>query len=144
MDFIDAIKKRVRADWDIMIVITGEVGCGKSTLGQILGFRLDDLFDQTKNIVYIPTTESMISTFNAIDRYQVFMLDEALELFYKMDFMKEYQKTLIKLYARERKQNKISILCLPAFTDLTKQLRDKRVKIWIHIIERGFGLIFTK
>lgn len=143
-DFIGGIKKRVRNDWDIVICITGEEGSGKSTLAQILGFKLDKNFDQTKNIVYIPTPDNIKKIFNELKPYSVLLIDEASEVFYKMDFMKDFQKTLVKMYKRERKQNKITLLCLPSFIDLTKSMRNDRVKIWIHVFKRGLAGIFVK
>lgn len=143
-DFIDMIKKRVRNDWDAMIVITGEHGVGKSTCMQILGFGLDENFDQEKNISYIPTARNITEKFNGLNQYQVMGIDEAMEVMFKQDFMKDFQKTLIKMYARERKQNKITIMCIPSFADLNKSFRNNRVKYWIYIVERGHGIIMCR
>jgi len=142
--FTENIMKRVRNDWDAMIVITGDHGVGKSTLMQQFGFEMDAKFDQKVNISYIPTVESIIQKFNALDKYQVFGIDEAMEVMYKNDFMKGFQKAIIKMYARERKQNKITIMCIPSFADLSKTFRNSRVKYWIYVAERGHGVILCR
>lgn len=136
--------RRVRNDWDAMIVITGDHGVGKSTLMQQFGFEMDAKFDQKINISYIPTVESIIQKFNALDKFQVFGIDEAMEVMYKNDFMKGFQKALIKMYARERKQNKITIMCIPSFADLSKTFRNTRVKYWVYIAERGHGVLMCR
>lgn len=141
---IKNIKKRVHQDSDIVILITGDEGTGKSTLMQVLGFNLDTNFDQIKNIAYIPSPESIIKKFNELKPFSVFGIDEGTEVFYKMDFMKSFQTMLVKMYKRERKQNKISIICMPTINDLTGALKNSRVRLWIHIVERGIGVIMCR
>ena len=143
-NFTQNIMKRVRNDWDAMIVITGEHGVGKSTLMQQFGFEMDKHFDQKNNISYIPTVKNITEKFNAIQKFQVFGIDEAMEVMYKQDFMKDFQKALIKMYARERKQNKITIMCIPAFGDLSKTFRNTRVKYWIYVAERGHAVLLCR
>ena len=144
IDWIEAIKKRVRNDFDIVICVTGEEGIGKSTLAMQMGFLLDDKFDIKKNVCFVPTPENVKKQFGEIDRYGCLVIDEGTEVFYKLDWMTSFQKTLVKMFKRERKQNKIVIICLPAFMDLTKSMRNDRVKLWFHVFKRGLAGIFTK
>ena len=140
----DHIKNHVHNDWDMIILITGTEGSGKSVLSQTIGFEIDDNFDQIKNISYIPDSDEIIKKFNSLKQYSYFSIDEGAEIFYKMDFMKAYQTTLVKMYKRERKQNKITGICIPKITDLTRAMRDDRVKLWIHCVSRGRGVVMVK
>ena len=143
-NFTQSIMERVRHEWDAIIIVSGERGVGKTTCMQTFGFEMDNKFDQSKNISYIPTEQDIIDRFNSLAAYQVLGIDEAMEIMYKQDFMKGFQKTLIKMYGRERKQFKITIMCIPAFADLTKTFRNTFVKYWIYIAERGHGVILCK
>lgn len=141
-NLIKNIRKHLRQDYDTVIVITGTFeGVGKSTLMQFLGFKVDDNFDQIKNICYIPTSEQIIEKFNGINRYGLLGLDEGSEVFYKMDFMSEVQTSLVKMLKRDRKENKAVVICIPQFTDLAKSVRDGKVKLWIHILKRGKAVV---
>lgn len=144
VSLVNAIKARVNNKWDIVIAIDGEEGSGKSTLGIIMGYLLDDKFDLEANVSYLPSTKQMETKFWSLKSKQVFMVDEAIKALYKMRFMDKFQNRINEMYATERWQSKITLLLLPRFTDLNEFFRNHRVKFWIHIVDRGHAVAFAK
>jgi len=141
---ISAIKKRIDRDWDIVIAIDGEEGVGKSTLAMIMGILLDKKFNLHNNIAYLPTHQEIEQKFTDLGSKQTFVVDEAIKAMYKMRFMDKLQTRINEMYATERWQNKVTILCIPRFTDLNEYFRNHRVKFWVHIIDRGLAIVFHK
>jgi len=135
---------RVADDWDMVIAVTGEEGVGKSTLGAILAKEIDPVFDWIRSVAYLPTHKEVEDKFFSLKSKQVFLVDEAIKVLYKLKWADKLQIRINEMYATERWQNKITILCIPRFTDLNEMFRNHRVKIWIHVIERGYAVAFIK
>jgi len=142
--FANLVRRRLKKDWDLVIAITGEEGCGKSTLGMILGALIDPRFDLQKNVSYLPNEKEIKEEFRRLKKYQCYVIDEAIRSLYKMNFMTGLQQSLIQMWATERFQNKCTILILPRFKDLTENFRNHRVKIWIHVITRGHAIAYIR
>ncbi len=142
--FCRAAEKRVADDWDMVIAITGEEGVGKSTLGVVLSQEMDDRFDWIRSVAYLPSHKEIEDKFFALKSKQVFLVDEAIKVLYKLKWADKLQIRINEMYATERWQNKITILCIPRFTDLNEMFRNHRVKIWIHVMERGHAVAFIK
>lgn len=138
------IRARLRKDWDIVIAITGEEGSGKSTLAIALSMLIDDKFDLERNVVYIPDAEELKKEFMALKQYQCYLVDEAIRAAHKYKWHDALQQKLTEIYATERFQNKATLLLIPNFQDLTKSFRDYRVKLRIHVFERGHAMAFVK
>lgn len=136
--------ERVADDWDMVIAITGEEGSGKSTLGGVLAKEIDPKFDWIRSVAYLPTHKEVEDKFFSLQSKQVFLVDEAIKVLYKLKWADKLQIRINEMYATERWQNKITILCIPRFTDLNEMFRNHRVKIWIHVIERGHAVAFIK
>lgn len=142
--FCNLVKRRLRADWDIVLGITGEEGCGKSTLAMLLAGLIDEKFDFEKNVSFLPDAEEITKEFTSLKKYQCYVIDEAIRALYKLNFMTNLQQTLIQMWATERFQNKATIMVIPRFRDLTENFRNHRVKIWIHVITRGHAVVYIR
>lgn len=86
-----------------------------------------------------------------LPRYSAIVADEAIKSLYKLHWQNKMQQFINILYAICRQENKLSILCIPRFSDLNEFFRQHRVKFWIHIIDEisrnkdvGHAVIFTK
>ncbi len=143
-DFANLVKRRLRQDWDLVIAITGEEGCGKSTFAMILGALIDRRFDFEKNVSFLPDEKEIRNEFRRLKKYQCYVIDEAIRSLYKMNFMSSLQQSLIQMWATERFQNKATILVLPRFKDLTENFRNHRVKVWIHVLARGHAVAYIR
>ncbi len=129
------INERVRDDYDAVMAITGGEGVGKSTFGIQLGKAIDTNFTLEKNILFY--AENMIDQMRGNPRYSYNMVDEAARALYSRTWY-EKRQILINKYLRVcRKENKILALIIPNFWDLDSGIRNKRVLIWIWILERN-------
>jgi septin family protein len=138
------IRRRLRKDWDIVIAISGEEGSGKSTFGILLSSLIDKKWNLLDNMALIPDEKEVVREYCKLNKYQCYMIDEAVRAFYKMNFMTTMTQTLVKMWATERYQNKATLLLIPRFTDLVENFRNHRVKLWIHIIARGKGIAYIR
>ena len=138
------IKKRLRSDFDLVIAITGEEGVGKSTIAIWLAVLIDPKFNFENNMSFFPDPNKVTREYHALKKYSVYILDEAVRAVYKMDWQSKLQQSLVKMYTTERWQNKVSILCIPRFWDLAGHFRTHRVKVWIHVMERGHAFVYIK
>ena len=138
------IRKRLRKDWDLVICITGEEGCGKSTLGMLIGAITDKRFNLKDNVAFLPDEKQIVKEYTKLKKYQCYVIDEAIRALYKMSFMTSMTQTLVRMWATERYQNKCTVLILPRFKDLTENFRNHRVKLWIHVISRGIAVVYTR
>lgn len=141
---IKVIRTRVRMDWDIVIAVTGEEGVGKSTLNIIIGIGCDENFNFEDNIIYLPSIKKVKEKAIKLKPYSVIDLDEAIKILYKNEWFTRLQIFLRKLFKIFRKENKIWLLAMPGFTDFTTSFRNTRIKVWIHIIDRGKAIVFIK
>ena len=144
IDMCNSISGRLKNDWDCCICVSGEERVGKSSLACILGFIMDNRFHLNKNVAYLPNHQEIEEKFWELKAKQIFVIDEAIKALYKLRFMDRFQTRINEMYATEGWQNKVTILCIPRFTDLNEFFRNDRVKFWIHVPDRGHAVIFAK
>jgi len=145
IDFSNALRDRLEDDWDIVVALTGENGVGKTTLGILLGFLTDgNGFDLKKNVAYFPDAKEIINKFNDLEPHSFFDITEAGKSLYKLRWMEKLQVAINQMYITERWQNKATGLEIPRFTDLNDYFRNHRVKVWIQVVDRGFGIAFLR
>lgn len=142
--FAKILKKRIEKDWDVVIAITGEEGSGKSNLAIQIGKRVDPEFSLERNELKTTNIEEIEQKLKNLRKGSVIIADEAIKMLYKREWMTSSQIFINKLYTLARKENKITILCIPRFSDLNEYFRNHRVKFWIHILSRGHAVVFTK
>jgi adenylate kinase family enzyme len=138
------VKRRLHKDWDIVIAITGEEGSGKSSLAIQLGRLIDKDFDLEKNELFSPTTKELKKKMIGLPKFAVIIVDEAIKTMYKLNWSSRLSIFMNQLYALARKENKATILCMPRFRDFNEYFRNHRIKVWIHILERGRAVMFAK
>lgn len=138
----DLIKTRQDSDMDAVLAISSDEGLGKSTLSIQLAMLIIQNFDLEKNMAY--ANKEIMAKFKDLEPNKGLIIDEAIRAIYKRDWMKNLNKTLIKLFAQIRFKRLFIILNIPNFLDLDKQIRNHRVFMWIHIYERGKAVIFKR
>lgn len=133
---IREIKAKLRLNWDRVIAVTGYEGTGKSSLALYLAYLLSDEFDIDGHLSLIPDAEEIKRKFKSVSQYGVYVIDEAVKALHKQDWHNKLQQTLIKMYATERWQNKVTIVVMPRFSEFTENFRNHRIKLWFHVFAR--------
>lgn len=138
----NVLKKKTREDSDAVIGITGPEGVSKSTLANHIGFHTDKHYTLEKNCLFSPDEESMVKAITNLPRFSAVNADEAIKILYKQQWW--VQVFINKFYRLCRQDNKISILCMPRFAEFNEGFRNHRILIWIHLLDRGIGVVFMK
>lgn len=142
------IRKSTKQNRDCVVVISGETGVGKSTLGyQLLkkylrlkpDVNIEHIFE--KHFVY--TRASLVEKIKTFKKGSIIVIDEAINALFRRDFMKGKQKELIKLLNMCRDRNLVLIFNIPNFWDLDTTIRDFRIRLWIYVDERGMAYVFA-
>lgn len=136
------IKRRVREDWDLVIGITGEEGVGKSTCANQIGFKTDKKYTLEKNVLYSPSKKKVEETIKALPRFSTVNGDEAIKVLNKYLWHQPASIFLNMFYRLCRQENQTSIMVMPRFIEFNEGFRNHRIKLWIHVIDRGIGVLF--
>lgn len=124
---------------DCVISISGQTGEGKSVLGLLIAKEYDKRFDYDRNLIYSRRElKEKIETFPA----SAFIIDEAINVLYKREWNKGTQKDLIKLLNICRSKGHLLIFIQPAFTDMDKDIRRERIRLWLYVAKRGTGIVY--
>jgi len=131
-----AIRERLMNDMDLVICIDGEEGSGKSTFAIQLARKINEQFTLKNNVLFAPTIEIVQKAVTTLPKYSPIILDEAVNVAYKMDFATSLSKWLKKFFNLARQENQCVMLLIPNFMDLDSYYRNHRVKMWIKVIGR--------
>jgi hypothetical protein len=132
-------KKLTRNKKDCVISITGATGEGKSVLAVHIAKEYDRKFDYDRNLIYSrEELKEKIESFKP----SAFIIDEAINVVYKREWNKGSQKDLIKLLNICRSKGHLLIFVQPSFTDMDKDVRNERIRLWIYVKKRGIGVVF--
>jgi len=141
-------KKFLKNDDDCPIAITGRERVGKSTLALEMAYLL---LKQQKvrlqwnkiienNIGY--RHEEVIKKIKALPEQSPFIADESIRGMYKMDFMSVQGREMVKMFSQIGMKNDLFLFNIPRFWDLLENIRNHRVKFWVHIVARGYAVVF--
>lgn len=125
--------------FDGLIVIDGNRGLGKSTLGMKLALRFEQ-FKPRHDIVF---ARGDVIRHIAEKKFGVTLADEMINVTYNRDFYSEDQKKLLKMLNMYRDSCNLLIACVPNFFDLDKQYR-ALCKMRLNVVRRGLAIIHTK
>ena len=143
-DISDYMLTRVNNDFDCVVAVTGDEGVGKSSLAMWLAMLTDKKFSVKDSVVFSPKTQDAISQVKKLHRYGSIVMDEGIKMAYKLNWQNKVQQLLNMVYTLNRAENKMTIICIPQFTDLNTFFRKHRVYFWIHVYARGRAVVFKK
>lgn len=134
----DEIKSPTEIGKDCVVALTGEEGEGKSLSATQIARAIFPEFDLWNNIIYSKYPAEYNDKYKMLLSGVPFQIDEAIELMYKMDFMKYDVKELVKKFAAQQRKEKhaIYLLCISCLKDLSTYWREHRVKYWIELMPR--------
>ena len=129
-NLLDQSIKYIKQDWDMMFIVDGEEGSGKSVLSQQNAFYCDQSFNIDR-VAMTPEELLKVITTNK-EKYKSFTYDEALGGLSTRNTMSKTNKLLVGTFAECRQQNMFGFITLPSFFDLDKNLALWRVRGLFH------------
>ncbi len=143
-----SICNRLQNRFDAFIVIEGNRGYGKSTLGYQLMKKVKQemknrgiegyKFSPRRDLLY--DRMEVIKFFN--DKNRSAMADEMVNVSFSRDFYNEDQKDLIKIINMNRDHFNFCISCIPHFKNLDTQIK-RLTSMRITVVRRGLAIIQT-
>ena len=133
------------ADWDIVNVVTGTPGVGKSVFNFWLTYEIYSVARERgiANIYFNPIRDLWFSRDEVNDwlddaeQFSTGAADEGVGMFYARDYHEPEQKALLKKMDRMREEkNFVFSILIPNFFSVDSHIRNGRVSFWIHLDER--------
>ena len=145
---VNTICNRLLNEFDVVMVIEGKRGLGKSTLGFKLMLLVKRemkkrgikgyLFSPRRDLLY--ERQEVLKFFHK--RQHSGLADEMVNVSFNRDFYNEDQKDLIKMINMNRDHNNFFISCVPQFKVLDNQIKNL-ASMKITVVRRGLALIHT-
>lgn len=127
---LDTAKRVVRSDWDMVFVIDGTEGGGKSVIGQQCAAYVDPTFNISR-ICFTP--QDFIKCVEEADNYQAIIYDESYGGLGSRGTMSNVNKTLVKMLTEIRFKNLFIFIIIPTFFDMDKYVALWRSRALIHV-----------
>lgn len=138
---LDVVFQKVtKDDWDNVLIIGGDEGIGKTTLGlhifeywySLLKYELSPRLIE-KVALSLP---QFLKAFKGLKRYELEVYDEAGELS-SLRMMNKFNYAITKAYEVVRGENLFTILILPDVFYLNPFFSTRRARGYIHVYSRG-------
>lgn len=132
---LDIMNQAIREDWDVIGLIDGYEGCGKSTLAFQICAYMDKTFNNSR-VVFTPKefTDAILKA----EKYTAIVYDEARRGLNARRSMSEVNVALTNMLAEIRQKNLIVLIILPSFFDLDKNIACWRTKFLVHVYTNGY------
>ena len=142
---LDIAKNVIKKDWDMLFVIDGSEGSGKSVLAMQIAKYCDDNFNLDR-IVFNPKMFKQ-AILNA-KPYEAVVYDEAYTGLSSRSTMTLINRTLVSMLAEIRQKNLFVFVVMPCFFDLDKYVALWRSRALLHVytgknFERGYFAFFN-
>jgi DNA polymerase III delta prime subunit len=132
------LRSRIAERWHNVVAVTGEPGCGKSTLALRLARDLDRGFSADQ-VAYCAS--DMLALYRRLGHGQVAVYDEAILGLLSNDFQSPEARELVKAVNVVRAKGITVFLCIPDIHRLLAAWREEAVRFWVHCESdpRGLG-----
>ncbi len=132
----DEILFRRNHGYDNVIINSGDEREGKTTWTTVMAKLVNNNFPVSNYAFSLDEFDTLIETANVGEQI---IMDEAGYSIFALDFMKDFQRRLVKKLQVIGKRELILYLNLPHKQDLTKRLRDRRVSAWNYVFAKRLG-----
>lgn len=129
------IRLYLKTDRDFVILVTGKEGSGKSTLAVQLAMLIDPGFNIQADVLY--SFNDVVARLNSVQPFSCLVMDEAVELAFSRNAMRNEQKKMIQIFMQIRQKNICFILLIPNIADLDKYFKGWRGDRWVDVVARG-------
>lgn len=142
---LNSAKDVIRKDWDMIFVVDGPEGCGKSVFTQQCAKFVYPDFN-INNVVFTPS--ELRKRIMEAKPYEAIVYDEAYTGMSSRATMSLINRTLISMLAEIRQRNLFIFVVMPCFFDLDKYVALWRSRALIHVytgqnFQRGFFAFYN-
>lgn len=143
---LDTAKNIIKKDWDMIFIVDGAEGSGKSVLTMQLAFYCDPTLN-IERIVFTPN--AFRKTIIKAKKYEAVIYDEAYTGLSARATMSLINRTLVSMLAEIRQKNLFVFVVMPTFFDLDKYVALWRSRALLNVytgdnFERGYFKFFNK
>jgi hypothetical protein len=142
---VKCIRETQKRERDALICLSGMVGEGKSTLSiqiakEYLGINT---IEQFSNFCETGLFYNRAELLNAVvnTREQVIIVDEAINMLFRRDFMRGEQKELLRVMDVCRDHKHLFLFNIPSFFSLDSHTVQNRVKLWVYVFKQKYAHI---
>ena len=128
---LDNVKYMMDKEWDVVFLIDGIEGGGKSTLSFICGWYISDGKITIDNVC--EGTENAVRQLEKLPDKSVLIIDEGSLMFSSKEVMRKEQRQLIKILNVIRQKRMCLIIVAPSFFDLNKYISVNRSRFLLHV-----------
>lgn len=128
---LDNVKKLMSKQWDVVFLIDGIEGSGKSTLSFICAWYIANGDITMKNIC--EGTEDAVEKLQNLPDGSVLIIDEGSLMFSSTEVMRREQRRLIKILNVIRQKCMCLIIVAPSFFNLNKYISVDRSRFLLHV-----------
>ncbi len=143
-----AIYARQHNNKDAWILVTGDLGDGKSTLSIELLRKITKLngfkWSLKKNILFNPDYNEINSTIHNIDKSSTIVVDEAAKVLHARNWNQSDQIQFSIMSDRVRFRNLCIIFNIRMMKEVDLLFRTGRFFYWVDIIKRGIAAVFAR
>lgn len=145
--FVEHLLYRNLANYDSMVLLTGDKGSGKSSVAmmiakywcKLIGIR----FDPKRHLAY--NNADLVKKIAVLKKFEPIVADEAVRFCTTEEWAKKENKKLKIKLAQVRTKHLLFILCFPLKVEkVDKVYLESFVNYWVDIFGRGLGAAFVK
>jgi hypothetical protein len=127
---LDIAIQQVHKDWDMVLVVDGKEGTGKSTLVSQMACYVDASFNLSRIVFTAPDLKAAIV---GAKKYQAVVFDEGYQGLSSRGAMTEVNRMICSMLAEIRQKNLFVFIILPSFFDLDRYVALWRSRALIHV-----------
>lgn len=140
--FIQSLRNRLQRDLDIVLVVTGDEGVGKSTLALRLALLFSDDGETISTHDILSNTGDYIARARELDPGSPIVLDEAFDGANSRRAMKQSNVDFMRFLGEARALRLVHILCFPRLHNLDPYIRAHRMTYRLHVPTRGEAEVY--
>jgi hypothetical protein len=141
--FGDTLDSVTDDNFQVLVGVSGTTGTGKTTFTIKVAKKKDPNFKMDRNVLLNPTFAEVFERVTELPYGSYVVLDEAINICYKMEWYSNTVKAFGKFLNKCRKERKKIFFCIPNFGDISKNIR-QNINIWVQVLKRGKAVFLTK